>query len=132
MDKEQQTTEVRDTNTQVGDTNVSRQTVEKTSQTSGLVIFQRVVWFVAGVIIALLLLRIVLLLLAANEGSPFVDFIYALSSVFAAPFYGIFNYTPSYGQFYFEISSVVAAVIYSLVAWGITKLATLTRPSEEI
>jgi hypothetical protein len=86
-----------------------------------------------GVINALLALRIVLLLLAANRGSGFVDFIYGLSGLFAMPFYGMFNYQPSYGQSTFELSSLVAIVVYSAVAMGIAKLLTLTKvkPGDE-
>lgn len=132
MEDNKQTTTVHETKTTNGNTAVEHQTVASSTRESGLVIFQRVIWFLAGVIIVLLALRILLLLLAANQGTVFVDFIYSLSAIFAAPFYGIFNYTPQYGQFVFEISSVVAILVYTLAAWGITRLATLTRPSQEI
>lgn len=132
MEEEKQTTEVRQTNEQSGGTNVQRETVSRATSTSGVVIIQRVVWFLAGVIIALLALRILLLLLAANQGTPFVDFVYVVSGMFAAPFYGIFSYEPSYGKSVFEVSSLVAIIVYALVAWGIAKLVTLTRPHEEI
>lgn len=132
MEEDKQTTEVRETNEQVGNTNVRRETVAQSTSTSGVVIFQRAVWFLAGVIIVLLALRVLLLLLAANQGNAFVDFIYTLGGMFAAPFYGIFSYEPAYGKSVFEISSVVAIAVYALVAWGITKLVTLTRPHEEV
>lgn len=89
------------------------------------VLASRVVWFVAGFIITLLVLRMVLLLLAANQGNAFVDFVYALSAIFAAPFFGIFAYTPAYGSSVFEISSLVAILVYALVAWGLVRLLTL-------
>lgn len=129
-DQEQKTTEVRDTNEQVGDTNIRRQTVESSKTVSSRVVLQRIVYYLAGVIIALLVFRIVLLLLAANQGSPFVDFIYGLSGFFAWPFYGIFSYQPVYGQSTFEISSVVAVLVYALVAVGIAKLLSLTSSDE--
>lgn len=86
---------------------------------------QRLVYFIFGVIITLLALRIFLLLLSANPSNGFVDFVYQLSSVFAAPFYGILSYEPQYGSFIFEISSVVAILVYALVGWGIARLLTL-------
>jgi hypothetical protein len=132
MQEDKQTTEVRETNKQVGDTSVQRQTVRQETVTSGVVIFQRVIWYITGVIIALLLLRLVLLMLGANDSNAFVGFIYALSGFFAAPFFGIFNYQPTYGQFTFEVSTIVAIIVYTVVGWGITKLATLTRPKDEI
>ncbi len=91
----------------------------------------RIVWFIAGVIIALLVLRLVLLMLAANDNTSFVSGIYALSAIFAAPFFGIFNYQPTYGEFTFEVSTVVAIIVYALVAWGIARLVTITRPNSE-
>lgn len=125
-DQDQQTTEVRETNEVQGNTNVTRQTVSSTQAVDGKVIIRRIIWYIVGFIVALLALRIVLLLLAANQDNGFVDFIYGLSGFFGAPFYGIFSYQPTYGQSTFEISSVVAIVIYTLVGWGIAKLFTLT------
>lgn len=132
-DRDQQTTEVREERRVDGDTQVERRTVASSRKVSSTTVAVRVVWYIAGIIIALLLLRILLLLLAANQGNAFVDFIYGLSGFFAMPFYGIFSYQPVYGKSTFEISSVVAVVIYLLVAWGVAKLLTLTsnRPVEE-
>ena len=129
-DQEQKTTEVRDTNEQVGDTNIRRQTVESTKKVSGRVVLQRIIYYVAGIVVVLLAFRIALLLLAANQGSPFVDFIYAVSGFFAGPFYGIFSYQPTYGQSTFEISSVVAILVYALIALGVAKLTMLTSSRE--
>jgi hypothetical protein len=132
MQEDKQTTEVRETNERVGDTNIQRETVSKRTSTPGSIIFKRLVWYITGIIVALLALRLVLLLLAANNSAGFVEFIYSLSGVFAAPFFGIFNYQPTYGQFTFEVSTVVAIVVYVLIGWGIAKLATLTRPQGEV
>lgn len=129
---DQKTVEVRDTNEKRGNTKIQRQSVTTATKVDAGVVARRIVYYLAGVIIALLALRIVLLLLAANEGSAFVDFIYALSGFFAVPFYGMFNYQPSYGQSVFEISSVVAIVVYSLAALGIAKLFTLTKSDESV
>lgn len=125
MDTEQHSTEVRNTTTDTGNDSVSRQTVTTRDTPPTNVIVRRIIWYIAGFIITLLALRMLLLLLGANEGSSFVSFVYALSGVFAAPFYGIFNYTPAYGQSVFEISSLVAILVYALIAWGIAKLLTL-------
>lgn len=92
---------------------------------SGMTVVVRVVYYVVGIINTLLAVRIVLLLLSANRDNGFVDFIYSLSGVFAQPFYGIFNYEPAYGSSVFEISSVVAIIVYTLVAVGIVKLLTI-------
>lgn len=92
---------------------------------SGSVVAQRIVWYVTSVIIALLALRLILQLLGANQGNGFVDLVYGLSGVFAAPFFGMFSYEPSYGISYFEVSTFVAILIYALLGWGIAQLFTL-------
>ena len=82
-------------------------------------------WYIVGFIIVLLVLRLVLLLLGANDNNAFVGFVYALSGVFAWPFYGIFSYQPAYGQSVLEVSSLVAIAVYALIGWGVSKLFTL-------
>jgi len=131
MEEDRQTTEVRKSNEQVGNTNVQRQSIEKKTAVSGVVIAQRIIYYVGGVIVALLLVRLLLQLLGANPGSDFVGFIYALSGIFVAPFFGIFG-EPTFGQSHFETSTLVAVIIYALLTVGIAKLITLTRPHEEI
>jgi len=131
MQEDRQTTEVRETNSQVGDTTVQRQSVEKKTAVSGVVVAQRIIYYVGGVIIALLLVRFVLQLLGANDANGFVDFIYALSGVFVAPFYGIFG-EPIVGRAQFETSTLVAIIVYGIVTVGVAKLLTLTRPHEEV
>ena len=122
MNVDRQTTEVRETETPT--TDVRRETVVQEDRASTGVLAQRIVWYVAGVISTLLALRFILFMLGANQGSGFVDFIYGISSVFAAPFAGIFP-APTYGQFFFDTASLVAMVVYALIAWGIAKLFTL-------
>ena len=125
MDQEQHTTEVHDTAARDAGTSVRRQTVTHTAVASGNTVMSRVVWYIAGFIIALLVIRVFLYLFAANQAAPFVDFMYTISGVFALPFYGIFA-QPSYGQSVLDSASIVAIVVYALVAWGISKLLTLT------
>jgi len=124
-DEIRETREVQTTDEQVGGTNVQRQTVSAESSAPGSVVAQRVVWYIVGFIVALLALRLILQLLGANQGNAFVDFVYGISGIFAAPFFGMFSYTPTYGVSYFEVSTLVAILIYSLIGWGIAKLFTL-------
>ena len=131
MEHDRQTTEVRNTNEQVGSTNVQRRSVENKTAVSGVVIAQRVIYYIGGVIIALLAVRLLLQLLGANQENGFVDFIYGLSGIFVTPFFGIFG-EPTFGQSQFETSTLVAIVVYSLVIFGIAKLLTVTRPRDEV
>lgn len=93
---------------------------------SSTVIAQRVVWYIAGIIITFLALRIVLLMLGANQGNFFVDFVYAVGGFFAYPFQGVFS-KPTYGRFYFDTASTIAIIVYALLAWGIARAFTLTN-----
>ena len=129
---DEQVTQVRESNTVQDGTNVRQQTVATTQNVGSGVVARRVIYYIAGFIIALLVLRLILLLLAANQGAPFVDFVYGLSGFFAWPFYGIFSYQPTYGQSTFEISTVVAIIVYALVATGLAKLFTLTSSRTDV
>jgi len=131
MEEDRQTTEVRKSNEQVGNTTVQRQTVAKKTAVSGVVIAQRVIYYVGGVILAFLIVRLILQLLGANQGSDFVGFVYGVSAFFVAPFFGILG-EPTFGQSHFETSTLVAIVVYSLLTVGIAKLITVTRPHEEV
>lgn len=131
MQEDTQETEVRETTTRDGDTTVQRQTVARREETPGVVVAQRVVWFIAGLISIIIALRFVFLLLGANRGADFTDFVYSLSAPFVGPFVGIFG-EPTYGTSVFEVSSLLAIVIYLLIAWGIAKLFTIARPKDEV
>ncbi len=116
MDHEEKVTEVREVR---GTSAVPEEKVGST------VLVARIIYFIFGIIIALIALRFVLLLLGANQGSPFVDFIYGVSGLFVAPFYGIFNNTPTFGASVLDVSSIVAILIYALICWGLVALVTL-------
>ena len=106
---------------------VTENSVTRSRQGAGNnVLAARFVYYIAGVIVAFLVARIVLLLLAANQGAAFVDFVYTVGGWFASPFYGIFSYQPQYGQSVFELSSVIAVIVYGLVATGVVKLIMLS------
>ena len=130
--EEYTTTEVRETNTVPVESATRSETVVADRGVSGAVIAARVVYWLAGVIVALLALRIELLLLGANQASPFVNFVYNLSGIFAWPFYGIFNYQPAYGNSTLELSSIVAIIVYALVGYGLARLLTLGSRRTEV
>lgn len=122
--------EIRTTTEPVTTTDTTVTTDERDARTAkapGSVLAARIVWYITGVIIALLALRLILQLLGANEGNAFVDFIYGLSGIFGEPFFGMFSYEPSYGVSYFELSTLVAILIYALIGWGVSRLFTLSN-----
>lgn len=84
----------------------------------------RVTYFVLGVLEVIMLLRLIFHLLGANQDNSFVTFLYNLSHVFVGPFNGIFN-DQALGRSVFELSTLVAMLIYALIAWGIVALGNL-------
>jgi len=91
-------------------------------------VMTRIVWFVFGVIEVLIAIRFVLKLLGANAEAGFVQFIYAISGIFMAPFVAIFRTRPVATGGEFEWSALVAIAIYALVAWGLTALIHAVSP----
>lgn len=82
------------------------------------------IWLVFGLIEALLLIRFVLRALGANQQADFARFIYNLSSGFVAPFANLFG-TPQVGGAALEFTTLVAMIVYAIVAWFLAKLAWL-------
>ena len=127
MDREEQVTEVRQEDAATDRGTVSRERVSTERSVSSNILAKRVTYYIGGVIIALLAVRFVLALLGAAQGNAFVDFVYGLSAVFVAPFYGIFG-EPTYGVSQFETSTLVAIIVYALLTVGVGKLFTLNSP----
>ncbi len=65
-------------------------------------IAERVIWFVASVILVILALRFVFAFLGANPANAFANFIYSVSQPLVAPFFGLFKYNYVYGLSRFE------------------------------
>lgn len=111
-------------------------TTEEVADTSGGYNLQNVltniVWFVCGVILILLGFRFVLALLGANPTNGFANFIYSVSHPFASPFFGLFSYNYRYGVSRFEIYTLVAMLVYLVVAWLATTLININRRPTEL
>lgn len=78
---------------------------------------RRVVSLLFGILAVLIALRIVLLLLVANQTNGLVDFIYNVTEPFVAPFRGIFNFdlvSPGGGST-LDIGALVALVGWALI-----------------
>lgn len=88
---------------------------------------ERVVWFFAGILLVLLGFRFVLALFSANTTNSFANFIYKTSHPFVSPFFSLFSYKQVYGASHVETYTLVAMVVYAVIAWGIVRLFTLNR-----
>ena len=81
----------------------------------------QVIWLLFGFLEALLALRLILKLIGANEAAVFTQLVYGVTGVFLWPFAGILP-TPAAGAFQLEISTIIAMIVYALIAWAITRL----------
>lgn len=80
----------------------------------------QLVWLFFGTLEALIALRIVLKLIAANPASPIAALIYTITDLFLFAFAGL-TVTPAFGGMVLELSSFFAMVIYALIAWAIER-----------
>ncbi len=94
-----------------------------------------IMYFLLSTVEILLAFRLILKLTGANPVSGFVSFIYGLTQIFVLPFRGIFSAATTQGletTAVFEPATVVAMVVYAVLAWMIVQLFTilLGKPQE--
>ena len=92
------------------------------------------IYFLFGVVEILIALRVLLKLLAANPDSGFSRFIYGVTAPFVAPFAGIVGEPAAGNGSVFELSSVLAIIVYLIFSWIIVRLLQLLldRPSSGV
>ncbi|HEX3046933.1 MAG TPA: YggT family protein [Bacillota bacterium] len=81
---------------------------------------------ITGFLEALLAFRFILKLLGANPTAGFSSFIYKVSYPFAVPFLNVFRITQVRGSV-FEWTTLLAMIVYWLIAWGIIKLLLMGK-----
>ena len=101
--------------------------VERT--VSGRSFVAQIIYLILTVIVALLGIRFILSLLGANRANGFADFIYSLSNPLVKPFYGLINNDFVYGNGTgrFEYESIIAIIVYTIVALILVKLVSLGK-----
>lgn len=91
---------------------------------------RKVVYYILGILEVLFSFRLLFKLLGANPGSGFVSLIYTISQVFLAPFNAIFRSPSTQGietKAVLEPGTIIAMIVYALIAWGIIKLMIIIR-----
>ena len=91
----------------------------------------RIVWYVFSLLESLLLLRFILRLLGANPDAGFTELVYGLTSVPLAPFTYVFS-NDVIGGSAIEWSTLLAMVVYFLIAKAIVQLITMGRRVDRI
>ncbi len=84
----------------------------------------QMIWLLFGIVEGLLAIRFILKLLGANESAGFANFINAATGPFVAPFNNLFG-NPATGGSVLELNTIVAMVVYMLVAWLVAKVVWL-------
>jgi len=82
------------------------------------------IWLLFGIVVGILAIRFILKLLGANEAASFASFIYGASAPFVAPFSNLFA-NPGSGGSVLELTTMVAIIVYMLVAWLVVKVIWL-------
>lgn len=102
-----------------------RAVVDNPRKEHRITVAERVVYLVGGILLAILGLRFLLMLLGANSGAGFADFVYTVSHPFVTPFFGLFNYREQFGANRFEFETLIAMVVYAIVMVVIAKMVAL-------
>lgn len=82
------------------------------------------IWLATSTLEILLAIRFMLKLIAANPGAGFAQFIYSVTGVFLTPFVGLTG-TPSADGSVLEVFTLIAMLVYALLAWGLVRLMWL-------
>ncbi|UPA22883.1 YggT family protein [Candidatus Peribacteria bacterium] len=85
------------------------------------------VWYIVGILEALLAFRFLLKLLAANAQAGFTSFIYTVTAPFAAPFLNVFRISRVEGSVV-EWTTILAMLVYWLLAYAVIKLLVIGKP----
>jgi uncharacterized protein YggT (Ycf19 family) len=86
----------------------------------------RIVYLVLGIIEALLVIRLVLKLLAANPSAGFSSLVYDVTNPLVGLFQGVFPNAQSNGSV-LDLAALLAILVYALLAWGIVRLIWITQ-----
>jgi hypothetical protein len=89
----------------------------------------QIIWLLLGLLEASIALRVVFKLIAVNAANPFAKFLYGVTNLFVAPFKSLVG-NPTSGGNVLEITSIIAMLVYLLIAWGIVRIVyvLLYRP----
>lgn len=86
----------------------------------------QIVYTIGGIVEALILIRLVLELLAANPGAEFTNLVYSITDPLVAPFQGVFPSPQTHGSV-LDLAAVLAIIVYALLTWAVARLFELIR-----
>ncbi len=74
-----------------------------------------------GFLEIMLAMRVVFKLLAVNADNLFASLLYFVTGIFVAPFASLTG-APMLGNMVLEISTIIAMIVYLLIAWGLERI----------
>ncbi|MCR4326876.1 MAG: YggT family protein [Candidatus Roizmanbacteria bacterium] len=89
--------------------------------------FNQIIWYILGFIEVLLIFRLVLKALGANQYVGFTSLIYSITAPLAVPFSGVVGISAT-GSSVLEWSTIIAGIVYLCVAWGLVYLLEIIYP----
>ena len=81
----------------------------------------QLIWLGLGLLEVLLAMRVVFKLIAVNADNLFASLLYFVTGIFVAPFASLTS-APALGNMVLEISTVIAMIVYLLLAWGLERI----------
>jgi len=81
----------------------------------------QLVWLFLSILEGLIGLRFIFKLIGVNAENAFAQFLYGLTNIFVAPFATLTG-TPAAAGMQLEFSSLIAMLVYALIAWAIERL----------
>jgi len=81
----------------------------------------QLIWLSLGLLEVLLALRVVFKLIAINADNLFASILYFVTGIFVAPFASLTG-APALGNMVLEISTIIAMIVYLLIAWGLERI----------
>ena len=85
-----------------------------------------IVYFLFGALELLLAVRVIFQLIGVNAANGFAGFIYGLSAPFVALFASLMQNPTLGGTAVLEITTLIAMVVYAILAWLVGRLVWLT------
>jgi len=81
----------------------------------------QLIWLLLGLLEAAIALRVLFKLIAVNAANPFAALLYGVTNLFVAPFASLIG-APAAGGMVLEISSIIAMIVYFLIAWLLERI----------
>lgn len=81
----------------------------------------QIIWFIFGLIEAMLGLRFIFKLIAVNPNNPFASLLYSVTDLLLTPFASLAG-APSADGMVLELSTLLAMLVYAMFGWALERV----------